>query len=192
MTIQLWTRKVSVVGSLTGGQVLRSHAALTLQSLLTSSPAHSSKCGISQFQSKPEAPGGAADTENRLLGLQNQCSPTRWVTCHLHVQSLVMHWQRLDRSVCVALTLTTSPPSTFISWRRFCCSRLVLERHFSRPSRSTGKKTKKCWRIETKKRKHFLPFSQFHLHSRGENIKRSFQQMTVGTTVGVFLCKLQI
>lgn len=39
-----------------------------------------------------------------------------------------------------SLTLTTSPPSTFISWRRFCCSRLVLERHFSRPRRSTGKK----------------------------------------------------
>lgn len=41
------------------------------------------------------------------------------------------------------LTLTTSPPSTFISWRRFCCKRLVLERHFSKPSRSTGKKRKK-------------------------------------------------
>lgn len=39
-----------------------------------------------------------------------------------------------------SLTLTTSPPSTFISWRRFCCSRLVLERHFSRPSKSTGTK----------------------------------------------------
>lgn len=37
------------------------------------------------------------------------------------------------------LTLTTSPPSTFISCRRFCCSRLVLERHFSKPRRSTMK-----------------------------------------------------
>lgn len=37
------------------------------------------------------------------------------------------------------LTLTTSPPSTFISWRRFCWRRLVLERHFSRPRRSTKK-----------------------------------------------------
>lgn len=36
------------------------------------------------------------------------------------------------------ITFTTSPPSTFISCLRFCCSRLVLERHFSSPRRSTG------------------------------------------------------
>lgn len=42
---------------------------------------------------------------------------------------------------CGHLTLTTSPPSTFIRCRRFCCKRLVLERHLSRPSRSTGKNT---------------------------------------------------
>lgn len=35
------------------------------------------------------------------------------------------------------LTLTTSPPSTFMSCLRFCCSRLVLDRHFRSPSRST-------------------------------------------------------
>lgn len=36
-----------------------------------------------------------------------------------------------------ALTFTTSPPSTFMSCRRFCCRRLVFERHLSRPKRST-------------------------------------------------------
>ena len=36
------------------------------------------------------------------------------------------------------VTFTTSPPSTFISCLRFCCSRLVLDRHFRSPSRSTG------------------------------------------------------
>ena len=35
------------------------------------------------------------------------------------------------------VTFTTSPPSTFISCLRFCCSRLVLDRHFRSPSRST-------------------------------------------------------
>lgn len=93
MTIKLWTHKVSVVGSLTGGQVLRSHAALTLQSLLTSNPAHTSKCGISQFQSKPEAPDGAADTENRLLGFRTSVhQPGGW-----RLISMYSHWLCIDK-----------------------------------------------------------------------------------------------
>lgn len=43
-----------------------------------------------------------------------------------------------DRAPRTRITFTTSPPSTFISCLRFCCSRLVLERHFSSPRRSTG------------------------------------------------------
>lgn len=50
--------------------------------------------------------------------------------CHHHSSSVLLS----------RLTLTTSPPSTFMSWRRFCWRRLVLERHFSKPRRSTRKK----------------------------------------------------
>lgn len=46
--------------------------------------------------------------------------------------------QAKGRTPGALVTFTTSPPSTFISRRRFCCSRLVLERHLSRPRRSTA------------------------------------------------------
>lgn len=36
------------------------------------------------------------------------------------------------------VTFTTSPPSTFINCRKFCCRRLVLDLHFSNPRRSTA------------------------------------------------------
>lgn len=50
---------------------------------------------------------------------------------HLKIWDFYRHW---------LLTLTTSPPSTFISCFKFWCNRLVLDLHFSSPKRSTRNK----------------------------------------------------
>lgn len=165
MTIKLWTRKASVADRWAGVEVTR--------------------C-------KPEAPGGAADTENRLLGFRTSVhQPGGW-----RLISMYSHWLCIDKGwTDQDASLSPWPPrllppssadggSAAAGW---CWSATSAG-----PADPLGRKQKNVDALKPKKRKHFLPFSQFHLHSRGENIKSSFQQMTVGTTVGVFLCKLQI
>lgn len=60
------------------------------------------------------------------------------------------------------LTLTTSPPSTFISCFKFWCNRLVLDLHFSSPKRSTRNNKKR----QNQQLSHagYSPFLRLHHH----------------------------
>lgn len=76
------------------------------------------------------------------------------------------------------ITLTTSPPSTFISCFKFWCNRLVLDLHFSSPKRSTRNNKNKNQQLS---HAGYFPFLTLHPHMQ-DKVLFPYFSLFPGTT----------